>query len=97
MEAEKLEVFCKNPGCGDPEVHSGYISHHETRKYRRMNYMGKRDISIGRMLASFYISNKYEPSGQLYLFQCPVCGSNRVYNYYDGWLKELEPEFVEHF
>ncbi len=92
MQAEKMEVFCMNLECGDPEVHTGALSHLESRKYRRMNYMGSRVINPAKAIAKTLLKKPSVPRGKYHFFSCPVCGSKRVFLERKGLVVEMDKE-----
>ena len=92
MKAEKMEVFCMDIECGDPEVHTGALAHHETRKCRRMNYMGSREISTAITVAKTLLKKAAPPQGKYHFYSCPVCGAERVFHGYKGLIDEVDKE-----
>jgi hypothetical protein len=92
MDAEKTEVFCENIQCGDPEVHTGGLVQHETRKYRRMNYMGSKEIKPVKVIANMLLSRPSLPKGQYHYYSCPVCGAERIFHEYKGLFTEIDKD-----
>ena len=93
MNAENLEIYCKNLECGDQEV---YTNHHGepviSRKYRRMNYMGVREVGLLKTLLMRGTTNYNYPRGKFHRYQCPVCGIQRVYFENGDALSEIKDE-----
>lgn len=81
MDPETLEVFCPNPECGDPEVHMGTLVATSSRRYRRMNYMGKSKVGAGQYALRRFLGDedKRLHIGVYHNYQCPVCGKCRQY------------------
>ena len=92
MDAEKMEVFCTNIQCGDPEVHAGTLTQLETRKYRKMNYMGSKEISPVKVLTSTMLNKPVPQQGKYHFYSCPVCGAKRVFHETKGLITEVDPE-----
>lgn len=95
MDVEKLEVFCMNIQCGDPEVHAGALSQHETRKYRKMNYMGSKEINPVKVLAGTLFNKPVPPQGKYHFYSCPVCGAERVFHEAKDLINEVDKETVK--
>jgi len=92
MDAEKLEVFCTNIQCGDPEVHAGTLTQHETRKYRRMSYMGSKEIKTVNVIANKLFNKPVPPQGKYHFYSCPVCGAKRVYHEANELFTEVDKD-----
>jgi len=78
MNPEQLEVFCHNKECGDTHIVGGLVPA-GTQKYRRMNYMGKTDISFLTYVLNRLIIGWSPLIGTNHLFTCPVCGTERSF------------------
>ena len=92
MDPEKMEVFCTNIECGDTEVRPDLLSPTEARRYRRMTYMGKREIGPGRVVKGLLLNKPAPPPGRYHFFSCPVCGSKRAFHEYKGLVREVDNE-----
>lgn len=95
MNPESLEVYCGNEKCGDPEVNTGVsVPSVQPRRYRRMNYMGKRRIGAARAFLSGLIMFQFDPSvhslppGKYHVFQCSLCNRERIYREHGDQLTE---------
>jgi len=95
MRGDSLEVYCPNKECGEPEVHSDITGHHETPKYRRMNYMGKKEIKISAIVANYVLNKETRPKGTYHLYQCPVCGTRRAFHESEGLTKEVDAKIID--
>ncbi len=92
MDAASLEVFCTNIQCGDSEVHADALSQHETRKYRKMSYMGSKEIKTVNVIANKLFNKPDPPQGMYHFYSCPVCGAKRVYSENKGLLAEVDKD-----
>ena len=92
MDAEKMEVFCMNIQCGDPEVHTGGYVNTETRKYRRMSYMGKKEIKPAQVIVNTLLRRQVSPKGQYHFYSCPVCGAERYFHESNGLFTEIDKD-----
>ena len=95
MNAENMEVYCKNLNCADPEIHtSPFTNPVASRKYRRMNYMGARKLGIlkkafiSAVMDDDEVSSAF-PVGLYHFYQCPVCGEERMYVERNGLLSKV--------
>ena len=95
MDAEKLEVYCTNIKCGDPEVHADTLSQHETRKYRRMSYMGSKEIKTIKVIANTLFNKPVPPQGKYHFYSCPVCGAKRVYHEANELFTEVDKDIAK--
>ena len=95
MDPSSLEIFCKNAQCGDPEIHTSMLAPSvESRRFRRMNYMGSANFGFGKRLLLGIISDENEwrpPMGEYHLYQCPVCGAERFFVKRGDLLSEVVP------
>jgi hypothetical protein len=90
MDPRTFEVFCSNLECGDPQVYPGGLMPLESRKHRRMNYMGK--ASKLRAVLSEQPLERHGTSiiGTYHRYQCPVCGRERIFwQFLGGSLSEV--------
>ena len=95
MSGESLEVYCPNKACGEPEIHSDLTGHSETVKYRKMNYMGKKEVGAASVMAGYVLKKQPLPRGIYHLYQCPVCGSKRVFHESKGLTKEVDAKTID--
>lgn len=95
MKGESLEVYCQNKECGEPEVHKDIIGDHETKRYRRMNYMGSREVNPAVAAVKHLLARETPPSGMYFLYQCPVCGAKRAYHGSGGMVTEVDPKVID--
>lgn len=95
MQGDSLEVYCQNKECGEPEVHSGIIGHHETARFRKMAYMGKKEVTAVALVAKYVLKKDTPPTGTYHLYQCPVCGARRVYHESGGLTQEVDPKVLD--
>lgn len=85
MNPASLEVFCPNLDCGDSYI-AGALLPRESRRHRRMNYMGRKRIGFGFAVVESLVRKQVDPNlpalppGVYHLFQCPVCGRERVFS-----------------
>lgn len=96
MNPGSLEVYCKNEKCGDPGVdRGGSTPTGEARRYRRMNYMGKRRIGAARAFLSSLVMFQFDPGlhslppGKYHIFQCSACNRERIYREQGDQLTEV--------
>ncbi len=96
MSPESLDVYCKNEKYGDPGVDIGGLAPTgEAGRYRRMNYKGKRRIGAGRAFLSSLVMFQFDPGvhslppGKYHIFQCSVCGGERIYREHGEQLTEV--------
>jgi hypothetical protein len=95
MKGDSIEVYCQNKECGEPEVHKDIIGHHETMRYRRMNYMGSKEVRPAVVVVKHLLDKETPPSGTYFLYQCPVCGAKRAYHDSGGMIKEVDTKVID--
>jgi len=96
MNPESLEVYCTNGNCDDRGVDTGVSDPTtQSRRHRRMNYMGKRRISAARSFLSGLVMFQFDPglhslpAGKYHIFQCSVCHRERIYREQGNQLTEV--------
>lgn len=96
MNPASLEVYCTNEKCGDSEVDTDIsVPGAQSRKHRRMNYMGKRRIGAARSFLSSLVMFQFDPGvhslplGKYHIFQCSVCSRERIYREHGEQLTEV--------
>ncbi len=95
MGGESLEVYCPNKECGEQEVRSGLAARQETMKFRRMAYMGKKEVNAAVAVAKRMLKKDTPPAGTYHYYQCPVCGARRVYHESGGLTREVDANVLD--
>jgi len=91
MNPAEFVVYCPNQQCGDPVSASGIVAV-ESRKYRKMNYIGNVDVGfVKKAMFAFLHPNKLQPRlGEHHGYKCPVCGNEKVFVERNGAFIEIE-------
>ncbi|MBI2883701.1 MAG: hypothetical protein HYY11_07350 [Candidatus Methylomirabilis oxyfera] len=96
MNPESLDVYCTNEKCGDIEADTGVsVPAAQSRRYRRMNYKGKRRIGAARAFLSSLVMFQFDPGlhalppGKYHIFQCSACNRERIYREQGDQLTEV--------
>ncbi|TAL27398.1 MAG: hypothetical protein EPN94_01530 [Nitrospirae bacterium] len=57
--------------------------------------MGKKEVKAAAAVAKYLLHKKAQPRGAYHLYQCPVCGSRRVFHESEGLTKEVDPKTID--